>query len=63
MNKDEHTAIIVLNEDYEEYGKLRHINLRHEYVRPLIQSGIIDISYVRSSENLADPFIEHFSRE
>ena len=44
-------------------GKSRHINLRHEYVRQLIQSGIIDISYVRSSENLADPFIEHFSRE
>ena len=30
--------------------KSRHISLRHEYVRQLIQSRIIDISSVRSSE-------------
>ena len=44
-------------------GKSRHISLRHEYVRQLIQSGIIAISYVRSSKNLADPFTKSLSRE
>ncbi len=44
-------------------GKSRHINLRYEYVKQLIQSGIIVISYVRSSENLADPFTKPISRE
>ena len=37
-------------------GKSRHISIRHEYVRQLIQNGIISISFVRSSGNLADPF-------
>ena len=37
-------------------GKSRHNTLRHEYVRQLIQGGIISISYVKTSENLADPF-------
>ena len=45
--------------------KSRHISLRHEYVRQLIQSGIIDISYsyLRLNENLADPFTKPLSRE
>ncbi|RVW58748.1 Retrovirus-related Pol polyprotein from transposon TNT 1-94 [Vitis vinifera] len=37
-------------------GKSRHISIRHEYVRQLIQNGIISISFVRSSGNLANPF-------
>uniref|UniRef100_A0A2N9FSX3 Uncharacterized protein n=1 Tax=Fagus sylvatica TaxID=28930 RepID=A0A2N9FSX3_FAGSY len=37
-------------------GKSRHISLRHEYVRQLIEDGIISIVYVKSSSNLADPF-------
>ena len=44
-------------------GKSRHISLRHEYVRQLIQSEIVTISYVRSSENLVDPFTKPLSRE
>ena len=34
-------------------GKSRHISLRHAYVRQLIQCGIIAITYMKSSENLA----------
>ena len=34
-------------------GKSRHISLRYEYVRQLIQGGIILISYVKTSENVA----------
>ena len=46
-------------------GKSRHISLRHEYVRQLIQSGITDISYsyLRSNENLVDPFTKPLSKE
>ena len=44
-------------------GKSRHISLRHDYVRQLIQSGIVAITYVRSSENLADYFTKHLSIE
>ena len=44
-------------------GKSRHISLRHEFVRQLIIDGIITISYVRSSNNLADPLTKGLSRD
>ena len=36
-------------------GKSRHISLRHDYIRQLIESGTISIVYVRSNSNLANP--------
>ncbi|WJZ87390.1 hypothetical protein VitviT2T_006774 [Vitis vinifera] len=44
-------------------GKSRHISIRHEYVRQLIQNGIISISFVRSSGNLADPITKPLTRD
>ena len=44
-------------------GKSRHISLRHEYVRQLIEDGIISIVYVKSSSNLADHFTKNLSRD
>ena len=44
-------------------GKSRHISLRHGYVRELIQRGVISISYVRTSEKLADPFTKPLMRD
>ena len=44
-------------------GKSRHISLRHGYVSELIQRGVISISYVRSSENLADSFTKPLTRD
>ena len=50
-----------LNKVYN--GKSRHISLRHEYVRQLISDGIITITYVKSCNNLADPFTKGVSRD
>jgi len=44
-------------------GKSRHISLRHEFVRQLIMDGIITITYVRSSNNIADPLTKGLSRD
>uniref|UniRef100_A0A2N9EQJ0 CCHC-type domain-containing protein n=1 Tax=Fagus sylvatica TaxID=28930 RepID=A0A2N9EQJ0_FAGSY len=44
-------------------GKSRHISLRHEYVRQLIEDGVISIVYVKSSGNLADPFTKGLSQD
>uniref|UniRef100_A0A2N9IZW8 Reverse transcriptase Ty1/copia-type domain-containing protein n=1 Tax=Fagus sylvatica TaxID=28930 RepID=A0A2N9IZW8_FAGSY len=44
-------------------GKSRHISLRHEYVRQLLEDGVISIVYVKSSGNLADPFTKSLSRD
>ena len=50
-----------LNKVYN--GKSRHISLRHEYVRQLISDGIITITYVKSCNNLADPFTKGVLRD
>ena len=44
------------------YGKSRHISLRHEYVKQLITDGVINIIYVKSSNNLADTLTKTLSR-
>ena len=44
-------------------GKSRHISLKHEYVRQLIEDGVISIVYVKSSSNLADSFTKSLSRD
>ena len=44
-------------------GKSRHISLRHEYVKKLILTGIITILYVRTSNNLADPFTKRLTKD
>ena len=44
-------------------GKSKHIGLRHEYIRQLISEGIIIVVYVKSSNNLADPFTKALSRD
>jgi len=37
-------------------GKSRHISLRHNTVRQLLEEDIITVDYVKSYTNLADPF-------
>ena len=42
-------------------GKSRHIGLRHDYIRQLIESGTISIFYIRSNNNFADPLTKAVS--
>jgi len=44
-------------------GKSKHIGLRHSCVRELITNGVITIDYVKSSQNLADPFTKGLPRD
>ena len=44
-------------------GKSRHISLRHDYIRQLIEYDTISIVYVRSNSNLADPLTKTVSRD
>ena len=44
-------------------GKSRHIGIRHNCIWQLIESGNISIGYVRSNNNLADPFTKALSRD
>ena len=44
-------------------GKSRHVGLRHNYVRQLLESGTIKVVFVKSSRNLADPFTKPLTRD
>ena len=44
-------------------GKSPHIHRRHNTVRQHLSSGIITIDYIRSKENIADPFTKGLIRE
>ena len=55
------TSVRAYNEVYNE--KSRHISLRYEYVMKLIKDGIILLTFVRSSYNLANPFTKHLIRD
>jgi len=44
-------------------GKTKHISLRHEYIRELISDRTIIIVYVRSFNNLANPFTKCLSKD
>ena len=44
-------------------GKSRHIRLKHDYIRQLIESGTISIVYIKSNNNLADPLTKAVSRD
>ena len=44
-------------------GKSKHIGLRHNYIRQLIESGIISIVHVRSNSNLTEPLTKAVSQD
>ncbi|KAI3496569.1 hypothetical protein L1887_38934 [Cichorium endivia] len=41
----------------------RHVGLRHNFVRQLIESGTIKVVYVKTSRNLADPLTKPLTRD
>ncbi|KAM2738979.1 hypothetical protein EV2_033140 [Malus domestica] len=44
-------------------GKSRHIRRPHNTLKKLLSNGIISIDYVKSKENIADPFTKGLPRE
>lgn len=44
-------------------GKSRHVRLRHNYVRHLIENDTISVVYVKSCRNLADPLTKPLTRD
>ena len=44
-------------------GKSRHIRRRYKTIRQPISTGVITIDYIKSADNLADPFTKGLSRD
>src|SRR5271168_2320015 len=54
--KGDNRGAITLTKNTKDHGKVKHINICHHYIRELLQSGIIILEQVSSSDNSADLF-------
>jgi transposase InsO family protein len=61
--KGDSRGAIALTKNTKDHGKVKHIDIRHHYIRELLQSGIIILEQVPSSDNLADLFTKPLPRD
>ena len=54
---------IALAKNTKDHGKVKHIDIRHHYLRELVKSGTIIFEQVASTDNLADLFTKPLSRD
>jgi len=54
---------IALTKNTKDHGKVKHIDIRHHYIRELVKSGAITIERIPSAENPADMFTKPLSRD
>ncbi|GAW03045.1 retrovirus-related pol polyprotein [Lentinula edodes] len=47
---------VCLTENSKRHALVKHIEMRHHYVREKVQSGEVNIKWIRSGENIADIF-------
>ena len=44
-------------------GRTKHINVKYHFIREYVVDGTVQINFVRSEDNLADPFTKNVSEE
>jgi hypothetical protein len=49
-------AAITISRDPTYFGRSRHINIRHHFVREKVEDKTIDLTYIPSADNTADIF-------
>jgi hypothetical protein len=54
--KGDNSGAIALTKNTKDHGKIKHIDIRHHYIRELLHSGKITMEQVPSANNLADLF-------
>jgi hypothetical protein len=61
--KGDSQGAIALTRNTKDHSKVKHIDIRHHYIRELVHSGAIAIEQVPSAENAADLFTKPLSRD
>src|ERR1700678_2092181 len=61
--RGDNRGAIALTKNTKDYGKVKHIDIRHHYIRELLRSNTITIDQVTSSDNLADLFTKPLPRD
>ena len=52
---------IFMSENINTASKSKHIDLRAKFVREMVNDGFLKVVFVKSAENLADPFTKNLS--
>jgi hypothetical protein len=61
--KGDNKGAIALTKNTKNHGKVKHINIRHHYIRELLKANTIATEYVPSTDNLADLFTKPLARD
>ena len=61
--KGDSRGAVALTKNTKDHAKVKHIDIRHHYIRELVQSGSIVFEQVPSAANLADLFTKPLSRD
>ena len=61
--KGDNRGAIALTKNTKDHGKVKHIDMRHHYIRELLESGKIVMEQVSSANNLADLFTKPLPRD
>jgi len=61
--KGDSRGAIALAKNTKDHGKVKHIDIRHHYIRELVKSEVILFEQIPSAENLADLFTKPLARE
>jgi hypothetical protein len=62
VNVDNVGAIYLANNAVSG-SRMKHVDIRYHFVRDLIEEGIIEISFVKSAENISDVFTKNLGEE
>ena len=54
---------IALSKTTKDHGKVKHIDIRHHFLRELVKSGVILFEQIPSTDNLADLFTKPLARD
>ena len=61
--KGDNRGAIALTRNTKDHGKIKHIDIRHHYIRDLVATGAIEIEQIPSALNAADLFTKPLSRD
>ena len=61
--RGDNRGAIALTKNTKDHGKVKHIDMRHHYIRELLKTGSITMEQVSSADNLADLFTKPLPRD
>ena len=59
----DNVGAIFIDHNSKNNGRTKHISVKHHFIREYVVDGTVQIKFVRSEENLADPFTKNVSRD